>query len=425
MRVLWVTNTIFPDFAKSIGGNFPVVGGWMFGLANDLSAAGIELFVATSKQNCEEQQTELNSITYSLFRRVKPSTDYDQSINVSWKNLVQEINPDIVHIHGTEYAHGLSLIKACPHLKYVISIQGLISVYARYYAGSITIEEIKKSSTLRDLMKKDGIIRSKKKFHKRGELVEKQYFKLAQNFIGRTTWDFHHTKALNKKANYHFCNESLRDAFYTSDKWNLSDKTEFSIFLSQALYPIKGLHQVIKAIAFITEDFPNLKIRIAGNNIVKSDSVKQKIALSGYGNYIKKLISKFNLIDKVEFLGYLNETQMVQEYLNCHVFICPSSIENSPNSLGEAQILGTPCIASYVGGIPDMVEHGKTGLLYRFEEVEMLAQHIQSIFTNPTLAKEISANSIIAAERRHNRKANLKATIEIYKKIVAGPQNFD
>lgn len=64
---------------------------------------------------------------------------------------------------------------------------------------------------------------------------------------------------------------------------------------------------------------------------------------------------------------------MKQEYLNANVFICPSSLENSPNSLGEAQILGTPCLASYVGGIPDMM-FGNEGYLYRFEEIEMLAE---------------------------------------------------
>ena len=58
------------------------------------------------------------------------------------------------------------------------------------------------------------------------------------------------------------------------------------------------------------------------------------------------------LEDKVSFLGPLNAEQMKAEYLRSNVFLCPSSIENSPNSLGEAQMLGVPCVASYVGGIP-------------------------------------------------------------------------
>ena len=56
----------------------------------------------------------------------------------------------------------------------------------------------------------------------------------------------------------------------------------------------------------------------------------------------------------------------------------PSSIENSPNSLGEAQLLGVPCIASDVGGVTDMIPNKECGIIYRFEEVELLAKHIPS-----------------------------------------------
>ena len=144
-----------------------------------------------------------------------------------------------------------------------------------------------------------------------------------------------------------------------------------------------------------------------------------KIKLSGYGSYIRNLIKKLNLIEHVDFIGTLTEEQMVEEYKNAHLFICPSSIENSPNSLGEAQLLGVPVIASYVGGIPDMVTHGETGLLYRFEEVEMLAEHIRSIFSNDNLAQKLSLNGFRVAEERHNRAINLSKTLKIYQEIIA------
>ena len=109
---------------------------------------------------------------------------------------------------------------------------------------------------------------------------------------------------------------------------------------------------------------------------------------------------------------------MINEYQNAHIFICPSSIENSPNSVGEAQIIGVPTIASYVGGIPDMIEHGKTGLLYRFEEIEMLAHFIRTIFINKELALQLSKNGIIAAEKRHNREEVTKSYLDLYKDII-------
>ena len=215
-----------------------------------------------------------------------------------------------------------------------------------------------------------------------------------------------------------FCNESLRNEFYISDKWKYGACTKHSIFLSQAGTPIKGLHKVLEALQFLKDEFPDISIRIGGKNIIENNSLKDRIRMGGYGKYIKSLLHKYNLFDYVKFLGPLEAEAMIREYQNAHVFICPSSIENSPNSVGEAQIIGTPVIASYVGGTPDMVTHKQTSLLYRFEEVEMLANYIREVFTNHELTDHLSKNAIDAAEKRHDRLTNLNRLIEIYNSIT-------
>ena len=57
--------------------------------------------------------------------------------------------------------------------------------------------------------------------------------------------------------------------------------------------------------------------------------------------------------DKIEFLGRLSAEGMKQAYLDANVFVMPSTIENSPNSLGEAMLLGVPCVAADVGGVAE------------------------------------------------------------------------
>ena len=108
---------------------------------------------------------------------------------------------------------------------------------------------------------------------------------------------------------------------------------------------------------------------------------------------------------------------MVAELKRCNVFICPSSIENSPNSLGEAQLTGVPCIASYAGGIPDFAAGG-AALLYRFEETEMLAAHVCSVFRDPELAEKLSAAAAKAAAERHNRDTICEEMMRIYREIA-------
>lgn len=420
MKILWVTNTMFPDLAVALGQKSPVVGGWMYGLAKDLSLTeNTNLVVATAKNAIIDQKETVNDITYYLLKASKPINLYDVNLESKWEKIIDEIKPDLVHIHGTEYAHGLALMRACPTLKYVISIQGLVSVYSKYYLAGISVLDIIKNLTFKDILKRESIFQGAKEFKKRGASIEVPYIKLSHNVIGRTQWDYSHAKTINPDITYHFCNESLRDVFYTSKKWEFKKDRHPSIFLSQASKPLKGLHMVLKAIFLLKKEFPDIQIRIAGGNIVANKNLKQKLKLTGYGKFIKNQIKKYGLEKQVTFVGLLNEEEMVKEYTSASMFICPSSIENSPNSLGEAQLLGVPTISAIVGGVMDMVIHEKTGLLYRFEEVEMLAQSIKKILIDERLVKKISVNAYKEAAHRHDRQLNLNTLLYIYKEIIA------
>ena len=79
-------------------------------------------------------------------------------------------------------------------------------------------------------------------------------------------------------------------------------------------------------------------------------------------------------------MGYLDGDAMVRELLRTHVFAITSYIENSANSLAEAMMVGMPCIASFVGGLPSMIHDNDTGLLYPVEDVPLLANKIRRIF---------------------------------------------
>ena len=196
--------------------------------------------------------------------------------------------------------------------------------------------------------------------------------------------------------------------------WDFKKCNKYTIFLSQASYPIKGLHQLLKAMPLILRQYPETHIRVAGEDITESKTINEKLRLSGYGLYIKRLIKKLGLNGKVEFIGSLNAEQMKNEYLRSNVFVCPSSIENSPNSLCEAQILGVPCVASYVGGVADMMS-GNEENLYRFEDVSTLASKVCQIFTKSNSnVCQMSKRAYV----RHNIDLNTQRLLEIYQKIL-------
>lgn len=124
---------------------------------------------------------------------------------------------------------------------------GLVGVYSRYYLGTVETWKIVKCITFRDFVRRDSFFQGKMKFENRG-ILEKEYFLRSRHIIGRTSWDYAHTKAINFHINYHFWNETIHNCFYTASKYNVNCKNDYAIFISQAIYPIKGLHQVLKAI---------------------------------------------------------------------------------------------------------------------------------------------------------------------------------
>ena len=333
-----------------------------------------------------------------------------------WQNVKEESQPDIVHIHGTEFPHGLAYVRACGANHVVVSIQGLVSVIARYILGGLNVNQLSRYITPRDIVK-SSVLSMPKTYRERGE-YERELISRVKHIIGRTSWDREHVWAINSKAEYHACNEILRDGFYKATKWNINTCNKHRLFLSQVYSPLKGAHMVIQALPLILKEFPDTQLYIAGVNPMKHDTLKEKIKFKTYPNYLYHQLKDACLMEHVHFTGALDERQMIDQYLKSHIFLCPSSIENSSNSIGEAQLLGVPCVASYVGGTPDMITDGRTGLLYRFEEYEMLAYNICQIFKNDRIAQELSLAEIAVATQRHDRRNNAIRMMEIYKNVI-------
>lgn len=417
MKVLWITNIEFPEVTSILFGEdkLKTSGGWMLGSAEALlnSCADIELYVATvSKYVKELRRIDGKAMKYFLIPYGKGNLKYNSQYEHYWSEVRELINPDVVHIHGTEYSHGLAYIKACGNRNVVISIQGLTSAYYYYYYYGIPAFDILRHITFRDIIR-GNLFQEKKRFAKRGK-YEKLMISRVDHIIGRTSWDYAQVRTINPDVNYHFCNEILRPDFYDGEMWNYNNCEPHSIFFSQAHYPIKGFHQLLKAMPYILRRYPDTKIFVGGRDITRSkEGLKGMIKLNGYGAILSSMIRRYGLEEKIHFLGNLDASQMINQYLKCNVFVCSSTIENSPNSLAEAQILGTPVVASYVGGIPDMMS-GDEKHLYRFEEVSMLSEKICGVFADGPNQIDM----IEVARTRHNKEINTKMLLDIYDEII-------
>lgn len=421
MKILWITNQPTPNLAKKMNINQGFGGGWMVDLSFQLSSLDdIKLAIAfpIDKSKLKIQQVVDKNIIGIGVPMNKYALQEDKEVIKNYESIITNFNPDVIHIWGTEYVHTYCAVRACENLNYIdrtiISIQGLVSVYAEHFWGYIDHRKECKTS-LRDIIKRNGLRKQKKEFEVRGKF-EKQSLKKVHYVIGRTDWDKACVNQINAKAKYFVCNETLRCSFYNK-KWNIEECIRHSIFVSQCQYPIKGLHLLLKAMPKILERYPDTHIFTTGRSKIDINW-KERLKLTSYDLYLKKLIKKYNLQNHITFLGALDEVKMCERYCKSHVFVSASSIENSPNSVGEAMLLGVPVVSSDVGGVKNMLEHSKDGYIYPADEPYMITHYVCDIFDNDDKALQFSKNASLHANITHNSQANLEKLINIYRDVI-------
>ena len=117
-------------------------------------------------------------------------------------------------------------------------------------------------------------------------------------------------------------------------------------------------------------------------------------------------------------LGRKNASELKSIMLSADIFVHPSYIDNSPNSVCEAQILGIPVIATNVGGVNSIVEDKQTGMLVPSNGAFEIASIILKYYSKKDYFVDISKNSKLLAIKRHNKEKILKDLVEVYHTIL-------
>ena len=398
--------------------------GWLTGCINRIieekNKDNIELGVCFPASGAIASGSEvIDGITYYGFTEDLSHPEvYDGTVENRFHVILDDFKPDLVHIFGAEFPHSLAMLRAFGNPeRSLLGIQGICRVIAEEYMADIPAE-VQNSATFRDRIKEDSLLQQQEKFRVRGE-HEREAVMLTGNITGRTSFDKAETEKINPGARYFHLNETMRPCFY-SGRWEEKNAIPHSIFLCQGDYPLKGFHFLLKAMPTILEKYPDAVLYVAGNNIIGRGKSKYPYFLraSGYGKYIKSLISMNRLKKKVKMLGVLSDEEIKNRLLASSVFVCASVIENSPNTLGEAMLLGVPTVASRVGGIPDMMTENKDGILFEKGNVEELAKSILQIWDEPVISSVYGENAAQHARITHDADTNYNRLLEIYKEII-------
>ncbi len=416
MKVLWTSLVEFPPLSRFLGNEPPSHCGWLY--ASAISALevmpNLELGVLVFSLKGSFRKYIVDGITYYMIP-CDSISKISKSQVAACVSAIKEFNPDIIHIHGTEHSLAAAICEANQFgIPMVANIQGLAGAIERYADGGIPLVDKLKNVTPLDFVRGTFILNAKRSFRRRSK-CERICITSIRHIIGRTEWDKDHAKTYNPNIHYHFMNETLRDSFYEKPIWSYEACIPHSIFVSNSSSPLKGAHKVLLALPSILSRYPDTVVRFCGSNVMSND-LNSILRRQGYHLYLKRLVKKLNVENNVEFLGSLSENEMKEAFLKSNVYVLPSAIENSPNSLCEAQILGVPTVAAYVGGVPSLIKEGVTGFMYRYEEYEMLSQIVLRLFEQKDYS-ELSVRERTVALSRHDKNANSQRLKEIYEAI--------
>ena len=417
MKILWI-GPILPTISIDLGKTPGFAGGWTTILSEQISAEyqlGV-IFSVSAREN--RVSNNLGNLSYWGIPACEDALQVSEAEIQEYETILRAFQPDIIHIWGTETMHSYHAFLACERLglerRVVISITGLVSLIARHFWAFIDPRRFETPS-LKERLLHNSLVGQQKQFAAVGQ-YEETLLQKAHYVIGRTDWDRACLYRLNPTATYFHCDETLRHAFY-GKTWDYERCEKYSIFIGQYTHPIKGFHLMLEALQELVRDYPQVQLYTTGPDKF-TDSSKPRWKDSCYERYIRELLEKYQLMDRVHFLGGLNEDEMCERMLKSHVFASASSIENSPNTLGEAMLLGVPCVSSDVGGVKTMLVHEQEGLLYQADAPYMLAHSIHRIFNDRSLAEKFSQNARAHASVTHDQEKNLRAVLDAYHTIL-------
>lgn len=413
LRILWITHDVFECFHPYVKGKPTKGGSWIAPLFYSIkNLQGVKLGSITPVINGESHKQMLDDVSYYSIRITKNENKKEMSGFLASKYLwaVNDFKPDIIHIHGTENNFGMLTKYLDFRIPVVCSIQGIINPCHDYLKFSTANLNIRKYQSLKNIMGRGGVNATLKKW-RRYSSTEKEIYNKNKYFIGRTFWDNAQLKVKNPESYYFHGEELLRSPFYTAS-WDITRCERNRIFISSAAYPLKGFHVLLHALALLKDKYPTVKVVAPLSSInMKSSKLKDLLISEDYNNYLKSEIKRLKLEDNIIFLKTLTAEEMASQFSKSHVFVLPSFIENSPNSLGESMMVGTPTIVSPVGGVTSIVKDNENSILFPSGDHVALAFQIDRIFSDDNLAERISRNAREIALKRHDVK---QATIQYY-----------
>jgi glycosyltransferase involved in cell wall biosynthesis len=196
-------------------------------------------------------------------------------------------------------------------------------------------------------------------------------------------------------------------------RWTMNGCSARKILYVGQFARIKGSDVLLAAFSRVIEKAPDAELVFIGPDRGFRDDAGRLWEME---EYLQSNLAP-HVRTRIQFLGAQPREIIDELRLRCGVAVVASRHESFSLALAESLAAGTPTVASAVGGMLEILEDGRSGLLFRSEDPDQLAAHILRIFENPQLAESLSAAGMVAA-KRFNPVEVAKQTLEFYQEVM-------
>lgn len=303
--------------------------------------------------------------------------------------VIADFRPDVILLFGMETMTG-GLVSHVVNIPVVVHLQGIISeIVKKWFPDCVNPRHSSKYFSLRDRVFKYSPREAYKTVLLRAA-DERNLFQKYRYYLGRTDWDMFVSRKYSPGSSYYHCDELLRKEFGLKQWQCRNDKpVVITTVLNGEIY--KGFDNILLTASNLLRrgiDFVwNVYGAETGNPVARF--FEDELHLSYNEN-------------NVRFKGKKTAAELAEALADSSLYVHPSHIDNSPNSLCEAMMVGLPCIAMNVGGVSSIITDGVDGFLVDDYDVDALADRIVQMTSDAELCMKVSFNARERASNRHS-----------------------
>lgn len=385
MKVLWVSASFSAAAKELLFGtkNAYGSGNWIDDEAVRLLQSDevetLTLISSCSERQCAATERKLTYIDLGLGSRVVSSRVHWRKLHEAIREIMKQVSPDIVQVWGTESPMS-QIAMQCAQEENIPSIlcpQGLVASLLHFPNGHVSAREMCGRSIL-NWMKMPFFNTTKQTYRKRAP-YEKKAIELAKYILSDNQWTFDYCRSVDPSILSLWYPLPVNKCF-AEMRWSFEGCTPHTIMSVSPRSSYKGQHVLLRAVARIKDHYDDVKVYFPAMAEKMSAGIAGKLKRTPYNSMLLRMIERYGLQGNVVFLDRLSPSELARAMCACNVFVNPSVIESNCMSLREAMRVGMPVVSAFTGSIQEYLRNGRNGVLYRYEEDEILACELERLF---------------------------------------------